>query len=179
MSRHVKCFVFILIFTFLHFGVNGKKKMLIRKFDMCDPHYDYPITLETTFKEQGGHQYLNITAFVNTPLGLNQSMNATFEYSENQDNFMPLFKFSRSDFCDFLNKDLGAFWFELQKQIGVAPRTCPIGNGRYNLKNYELPMFKLNFPLPSGFIRTILNILETKTNKMISCVSVLLEVMSK
>lgn len=111
---------------------------------MCDPKYDYPISFDTEFKEQNGHQYLNISANLKTPIGLNQSvlpvfdfqnkilninfqMNTTFEYSETQDNFMPLFKFSRSDLCDFFNKDLGSFWFELQKQIGVPVRTCPIG----------------------------------------------------
>ncbi|XP_044266143.1 uncharacterized protein LOC123012354 [Tribolium madens] len=178
MNPHTKCFSFILVFAFFQCIVNGKKKILIKKFEMCDPNYDYPIALEGNFKERNGHQFLNITCIVNTPLGMNQSMNATFEYSENEESFTPLFKFSRSDLCDYFNKDLGKFWFELQQQIALAPRTCPIGNGRYNLKNYELPLSKLNFPLPTGFIRSILNVIENETNKVILCVSVLLEVIN-
>lgn len=53
-------------------------------------------------------------------------MNATFEFSSDGKEYAPLFKFTRTNFCDFLNKDLGAFWFEIQKQIALPPRTCPI-----------------------------------------------------
>ncbi|KAJ3655753.1 hypothetical protein Zmor_014868 [Zophobas morio] len=168
-------FVFLL-FIFTNNEVESKKNVWLRKFQMCDLDYDYPIKFESMSRIRNDLQYVNITATVNTPFGQDQSMNATFEYSPTGTGYMPLFKFTRSDLCDFFNKDLGPFWFELQRQIAVPHRSCPVPVGRYNVKNYQLPFNKLHMPLPTGFIRSLINIVGTSTNKMISCLSCLVEI---
>ncbi|CAH1367877.1 unnamed protein product, partial [Tenebrio molitor] len=150
--------------------------MWIDKLEMCNASYHYPITLESSMMIRDNVQYLNFTAIVNTPFGQNQFLNASLDYSKTGDNYLPLFKFTRSNLCDFLNKDLGPFWFEIQKQIAVQPKTCPLPVGRYNMRNYQLQYKKLQIPLPSGYLKVHLNVGDNKTKQVVVCVFCLVKI---